>query len=293
MRPGFWQEEWLHRLDDEGRWLVEQAAPGYRPDRQAVCPYSDSRQGSTINFGALEQIQRHWSAVCRRVYLRVPPQATLQQAFAVSLELVCAPLLSEGDPIPALEAAIYKACVGFCQVFTWLVLADDQAGCQPLAEFGDGPGFFDWLEREGWLRGGDQVCAGSQEQIVVLYRLFCGGAGPAPALTPVLEAVALQTSLLLSTREAAGRGEPVAGSWSYSMLTEGRAPWLYSVLARPQARPEWARRLLPSGQSGGALETFLRQHSSPTREQLALELLDKMPPPASPTNCKDQETLPG
>ena len=258
MKAGFWLEDWRTRRDQEGRWLLEHAAPGYQAVSHTACPYPDSRQGLPMNAGALEQVQRHWSEVCRQVRQTSPARATLQQAFQASLELVCRPLLSDAKEVSGVEAATYKACVGFCQVFCWLVLADEGAGRQSLADFGDGRDFFEWLEREGWLRGSTQVCAGSREQICALYRLFCDGQASPPGLTPVIETVALQGALLL--------GE---GSYSQRMRSEGRAPWIYSLTARPQASPEWARRLLP-GRSE-ALESLLSFEGD--REALALELM--------------------
>lgn len=276
MRAGFWLDDWLTRRDGDGRCLLEQAAPGYQAGLNSACPYSDSRLGASMNSEALEQVQRHWGAVCRQVHQLTPARATLQQAFQVSLELVSPPLLRDCDPVPVSEAVTYKACIGFCQVFCWLVMADDAAGHQPLSEFGEASSFFAWLDAGGWLRGSQQVCAGSNDQISALYRLFCHGSGTSLKLSPVLQAVALQAALLLATREAMGRGEALQGSWSHRMLTQGRAPWLYAVTARPQAQPEWARRLLPAGHTSGVLESFLHNQTHRDREALALELLAEL-----------------
>ena len=259
MRAEFWLESWVNVRDQEGRWLLEQGAPDYQGDQHVACPYADSRQGLIMNAGALEQVGRYWAEVCRRVRLVTPVRATLQQAFQSALELVCRPLL-EDSPVSALDAATYKACVGFCQVFCWLALADEDSGRQSLAEFGDHRSFLQWLDGEGWLRGGHQVCAGSSEQIGALYRLFCDGQGAGAGLTPVVQAVALQAALLLSGAES-------------RML---RAPWIYAITARPRGQPEWARHLLPHGHTSHVLETYLSQHTRTDRERLALDLLSQL-----------------
>lgn len=247
-------------LDDEGRCLTEQADSGYPPDQEEICPYPDRRLGRPMNRGALQQIGRHWGWTRRHLMEQMPPEATLQEAFQVSLEATSQALLwDQPYPLPARLAALYKACAGFCQVFAWLLLEEDQSGRRKLASLGQSGDFFGWLNAQGWLLGVEQACAGTESQIRSLFDVFCGGLGPPPLPdSPILQAVALQSALSLATYQAARQGAAAAEDClGHRLLRQGRAPWLFAVTARPEGRPEWARRLLAYPTDSTALDCFL------------------------------------
>lgn len=275
MNAALWADHLSDRTDGEGRFLNEQAAPGYRAEGETTCPYTDRRQGGRMNRAALDQIRHHWDDIVLALGRDTPARATLQQAFQVSLEAVCRPLLEPAGPISPLQAATYKACLGFCQVFAWLLLSDSQAGGQILSEWGDGQAFFDFLESGGWLLGERQVCAGSRGQIVALYETFCQGRGPAKGASAALEAVAIQAALVWATYQGMREGHSAPGGLGQRLLAGGRAPWFYAVTARPEGQPEWARRFLGQGCSSLPLETFLAHWRSlePTRRDALAERL--------------------
>lgn len=158
----------------------------------------------------------------------------------------------------AYVAVRYKACVGFCQVFAWLLL---EQGDQELAGMGTGTEFLTWMEAGEWLRDSRQVCAGSGHQIATLFEAFCRGEGPALGSSPVLEVVGLQAALALATYEGLA-DEPADGGLGCRLLAEGRAPWLFAVTSRPGAPASSVLRFFPRERAGSGLLRFLATEAS-------------------------------
>ena len=237
--------------DDEGRPLTEMA-DRLDVDEEVACPYSGPRRGLPMNRAALAQVGRYWPRLLREVRVRMPREGRLQQAFQMCLECVCAPLLCSGA-VPAYVAVRYKACVGFCQVFAWLLL---EQGDQRLEEMGSGAEFLAWMEAGEWLRGSRQVCAGSGHQIATLFEAFCQGEGGALGRSPVLEVVGLQAALALRTYERLV-DEPADRSLGCRLLAEGRAPWLFAATSRPGGSADLALRFFAGEKAGPGVTRFL------------------------------------
>ena len=229
-----------------------------------------------MNGAALDQVNRHWNDICDELRALVPRHATLQQAFQVSLEVVSRPLLWSENRVPARVAAAYKACVGFCQVFAHLLLEDEAMGEQPLSAMGSGMEFANWVEQEGWLKGERQACAGSLRQIKTIFELFCSGDAHTMPPSEPLEAIALQTALVLSTYPSVPH-QPAECCLGCRLLQHGRAPWLFAVTSKPGRTPDLARRFFPKRGRVGSLERFLAGDSPglshQAREQLFWEAI--------------------
>lgn len=199
---------------------------------ELACPYPDSRHGWPMNTEALAQVRRHWSFLTTTIEATSGPRLT--DAFHASLRAIYAPF--QHRPVPAHLSALYKACAGFSQVFCFLLLEGQE---RP-------DNFFEWLDREGWLLGTRQACAGPQKMIEELAACFHHG----PGARPVTE-VPLQAALAIATYRAETRG-----GLGQQLLEESRAPWMHAVTIRPRRDPTEARRLyhapLPE------LEHFLR-----------------------------------
>lgn len=243
----------LQLRDDEGRRLTEHADL-LDPNEEVSCPYAGPRLGRPMNVAALTQIGRLWPELLADVRRTTPANATLQQAFQVTLEFVCAPLLAPENPLSAYLAVRYKACVGFCQVFAWLLLEQDD---QELSALGTGREFLAWLEIDGWLSGARQVCAGTAHQIATLFDAFGQGEGTALRASPVLHVVGLQAALALSTYQGLSR-EKADGSLGCTLLVEGRAPWLFAVTSRPGRPASDVLRLFAGKLPSPGLDRFLR-----------------------------------
>ena len=125
----------------------------------------------------------------------------------------------------------------------------------------DGPppdpeALFTWLERDGWLEGTRQVCAGPRALIVELAECFARGPG-GPTTSEQIE-VALQAALVLATYRAPDRGDASEGL-GVELLATSRAPWMHAVTARPGREPSQVRRLFPTGGTPPQVEGFLAE----------------------------------
>lgn len=215
-----------------------------RAEDEVRCPYPGSRRGRLMNRAGLEQQRRHWDAICATV-ASLCPERTLISAWRASLLALAGPALAP-DPLPGSWAALYKASVGFNQVFTHLCLHGEELPDD----------LFDWLEAGGWLLGGHQVCAGSRGQIEELYACFGSAVAGEPLPIPRSEApvtfVALQAALALATY----RSHPWGGLGA-ELLQQGQAPWLHAVTSTPGLDPALTLRFFPEGAAPRALTRFL------------------------------------
>lgn len=224
-------------IDEAGRPLAESNSTVPFPHVSALCPYPDSRLGSKMNAGGLQQVASHWESILEWVVHRSPRDATVHQALEVALVATVEPLFQRVIPDPM--AARYKACFGFCQSFFALALGEPRCGTLRLAEVSDGEQFFRSLEGQGLLHGEREVCAGPKSMILALFEGFCNGSResefPETRLArKSMEAVALHCSHWSGLYRA---GKPVGESFQTS------APWLLAATARPGVEPDFSRRL--------------------------------------------------
>lgn len=227
-------------VDEDGRRLTEQA-PG---DPTVACPYPDARQGRPMNAEALRQVNRHWALITATVARLCPPGGDLRTAWRVALAACTAPLGWTDGPLPGPWAALYKACLGFSQVFTFALLHLEEA--EP-GEFDD---FWQWLSSQGWLMGTSQVCAGSRAQIGELFacftglRTFAGQGLPLEVPEALAEVVALQAALALFPE-------------GQRLRQEACAPWMHALTLRPGVPPERTRAFFTPGRTPESLEELL------------------------------------
>lgn len=259
----------LDLTDTDGRPLVEPLLPLTAPRR---CAYGDLRDGRPLNWAGLQQVSEHWRSLRRRV--AAVSDGTLQGAFRASLAIVTAPLLTpEGEAVAAELSAAYKACIGFNQVFCHMLLsglAPDAA----LNEVASSADFFEWLQSGDWLLGQHQACAGSPAQIQELYGAFCQSqTQPAPAeqVELALEAVALQSALVLATYRSVAEGQPESGGIGQRLWQHARWPWMHAVTNQPGRDPACVACLF-KGPLPPSVRTFLTQER-PEMEAVARDQL--------------------
>lgn len=259
----------LTLTDTDGRPLVE---PTAALPSQRMCAYGDVRDGRPLNVPALQQVSRHWDAL-RDTVAAHAGAGTVADAFRASLSLTSAPLLwNRPEPLPASWSALYKACIGFSQVFCHLLLSSPGLASQPLSSVGTPADFFAWLQTGDWLLGQHQACAGSPAQIQELFAAF---GDPRPQGPPLfgtehadlaLQAVALQAALVLATYRALQFGNP-ANPIGLRLLHNARWPWMHAVTDPPGREPAIVARLFPNGPPE-PVQVFLRHSSADVFEEL-------------------------
>ena len=153
------------RIDADGRPLDEQTSVISRPATRIVrCPYSGSRLGGVMNATAMAQIAQHWPGI----HSALACDGTVFGAFRVTTAALLAPEHFVRDhpdqPVPVRLSATYKACLGFHQALLFLLLTAD-IGTTPLVALGTTREFFAWLDRDGFLVGDVEACAGSRSLI--------------------------------------------------------------------------------------------------------------------------------
>jgi hypothetical protein len=119
-----------------------------------------------------------WTEVLAAVRWLAGPAPTVREAWRACAAATGAPLHIEG-PLPRPIAALYKACLGMEQVMLFAALSEPGVAELPLAELGDGVAFLEWMERDGWLVGQRQVCAGPPSMIRELYTALATAGGDA------------------------------------------------------------------------------------------------------------------
>lgn len=213
-------QDLLAKRDAEGRTLGESAS-GAVP-RRGVCPYSDGRRGRPMNLDALEQVQRHWPAVCGLMASAAasePP--TVLGAWRATSR--CLALAAEApSPVPASWSALWKTSLGFHQVFTLLVLEND-LGATPLAALGTGAQFAAWCARERLLLGDVEVCAGSPAWIARAFDVLQSREGaPFPLSIDAGERFMQRITADLRARQAAFLAGTPAPAGPMSWHVDGR-----------------------------------------------------------------------
>lgn len=259
-------------LDSDGRPVGEIGSRLYDPSATELlgCPYADARHGRPMNHTALRQLSAAWPGVLAAARtLAGPGPATVHRAWRAVVAGTRAPAAHRtyvGGPIPRVLSALYKSSLGFSQVLTALLLAQDGMADVPLGSLGNADAFFALLDRERWLVGAEQVCAGPANLIGQMFDALQGApARPSTVLDSLgnLEQwtddrvawVAVQVAHLGAVRElAAERG--LDGSVWHTRVAVG-LPCLRSVLAQPGRNAEHARRLFHSGDSPVVLERYL------------------------------------
>lgn len=247
-------------LDEDGRPCGELASVRYDPARTDVvaCPYRGVRHGRPMNRTALAQATSVWPEVLAAARGLAGPSPTVHQAFRAALAGTVAPLVA-GEPVPRARSALFKTCLGFSQVLSTLLLGDDGVADAPLAELGDTEAFLAFLDDGRWLVGQEQVCAGTDAMIGRMFAALSGRdpgpAAPAPELLAAADVavvvVGVQAAALGVLYQARRRGEVVPID---DVLARPPGPWLRGVTARPDARPEHARRLFPGGRAPDTVE---------------------------------------
>ncbi len=236
-------------IDADGRPIGEQASPvAYAACRDEVtCPYPDRRRGLPMSRGGLRQIRAAWPEILAAIQHLSVPDATTHQAWRVTVAVTIAPLLLP-RPTPSARSAAYKACIGFNQILAFLLLGAEGLADTPLRDLASPEELCEWLDREGWLVGHAQVCAGPMRMIAELFSALCGeGAQPdAPgwAEIPGLSAATEQAMVWQAEALAELIGDRCGP------LSDSVAPWLVVAGLRAGQRPADVRRLFPADYSG-------------------------------------------
>lgn len=247
-------------IDEDGRPVGEIGSVRY-PDvatEVGACPYADARHGRPMNRSALRQLSLAWSEVRSTVAAmaaRASRPGTVAGAWQTALAGTAIPAVwsrqHPGEPVPRRWSAIYKTSLGFSQVTTAMLLSDDGVADCALGSLGSPDEFLELLDRERWLVGEQQVCAGPSAWIAELFGAL---ASPAPADLPLDVAaigrrratwVALQVAFVGAARALPGAS------------VAPRLPCLRVAQARPGREPGHARRLFARGDVPEAVERFL------------------------------------
>lgn len=263
----------LDLVDEDGRPCGELASARYDPGATEViaCPYAGVRRGGPMNVTALRQLTAVWPEVVGSAAALAGPDATVFTAFRAAVAGTAAPVVFAerypDQPVPRVLSALFKTSLGFTQVLSALLLADDGVADAPLAELGDGAQFLAYLDDQRWLLGQVQVCAGSPPMLVEMFRALCGHAEPAVAtavadlgdawITPTVDLIGVQTAYILALNGVVGRGGSVVGARGEGWRAKPAAPWLRAIAMRPGRTPAHARRLFPAEQIPAAVERLI------------------------------------
>ncbi|MEN0066459.1 MAG: hypothetical protein AAGA48_30260 [Myxococcota bacterium] len=248
-------------IDVDGRPVGELGSSAYAsvPTEVGSCPYADARRGRPMNRSALRQLSQVWGDVPVTVSAMAAcalRPGTVAGAWQTALAGTALPgewaRTQPGVPVPRRWSAIYKTSLGFSQVLTAMLLSEDGVADCRLEALGTADAFFELLDRERWLVGEEQVCAGPAAWI---GRLFEALASPAPAPLPFDVGhlgrrravwVALQTAYYGAARQLPGS------------LPPPRLPCLRAIQALPGRTAVHARRLFAEGDVPKELDAFLK-----------------------------------
>lgn len=268
-------------LDEDGRPVGEIGSRRYDPEATELvqCPYADARQGNPMNHTALRQLSTVWPEVLRAAGALAGPTPTAHGAWRACIAGTRAPALHHhryGTPVPRLLSALYKSSLGFSQVLTALLLSEPGLADVPLASLGTPDAFFALLDRERWLVGADQVCAGPRPMIEQMFEALATGgtastaleglAPLAPWIDQRTEWIGVQVAFIGAVQDLARTRQLPHRAWR--KWVQPGLPCLRSVLARPGRSARHATRLFPSGGSPARVLAFLDQAPS-TLEGLA------------------------
>ncbi|MBX2803967.1 MAG: hypothetical protein KTR31_40195 [Myxococcales bacterium] len=259
-------------IDEDGRPVGEIGSRHYDPAATELrtCPYHDARRGHPMNQTALRQLSAVWpEVVAAGAWLarQTTPAGSVHAAWWACIAGTRAPAIHDtlhpGVPVPRALSALYKASLGFSQVLTAVLLADDGIAEAPLASLGDADAFLALLDRERWLVGEQQACAGPGPMIGQLFDAFAGRAneaspGPLAALPPPRSWgderaawIGVQVAFLGAARTRATTNAEIDAHLAPGL------PCLRGVLAVPGRRAEHARRLFPTAHCPASVRTFL------------------------------------
>jgi len=208
-----------------------------------------------MNATAYAQVEAHWPFILESLRAATGPSAA--DAFRATCRLRWLALALPA-PLEVPVAATFKTALGLNRPLTsWLLLAPGAAS-RPLQELVSSAELLERLDREGWLLGSRQVCAGPPGRIREAWDALSDPRDadtlPADALAVADRATDLVVSLwaiLGATREAlrAGHGEeaptwspvgPVSEDWPQVLRLlrmEGPGALVREV---PRFEPEWA-----------------------------------------------------
>ena len=208
--------------DTDGRPLGERKAPRAVWDQVetdlVACDYGDARTATTfpMNRSALLQIRTHWRTVLERVrVIRATVLARTGRTNLTALDLwriahaaasvvsFCRLERGTREPIPAADAALFKASVGIKYALRHAEIAR-YGGRDPLGMFPSTASLWIYIDRERLLIGDGQVCAGPEIMIRELLDVFVGGCGShAPHLSSLDVGKLLAYADLLAVWETA------------------------------------------------------------------------------------------
>ena len=252
-------------LDEDGRPLGEAGSRLYDDIETKIerCPYSDSRAGEPMNASALRQISDTWKQILQTLCALRGPDRTLGRAWWACMAATLGPLIHEvrspGVPVPRELAALYKTSVGFTQILAHLLLEGEGLADLPLSRLGSRDELLSWLERDRWLHGDVEVCAGTAAMIgAVIDQL--ADAEPTRASEAWLQLG--ETEELIA---AAIAGRAVQGAQLLSgdpqlpaeFAEAGATPWLTALRAGPGRRAVHIRRLFVEGAVPAPVESYL------------------------------------
>ena len=249
-----------HHLDEAGRALGEQSSVP-TPDHELVpCPFAGVRRGGRMNRGALAQVQGHHDELVRLVDgLWGPPTVAGAWTRCAHLTLTA---MAHPPPVPVRLAAAFKTFLGFRQVLGALLLTHPDLSSTPLGSLGTGHDFVGMLERERWLVGRHQVCAGSPAVIASWFdRLAVEGTG-ATDPRPKAEAAAAVVALTAAHQHRARHDLPHTSRW----LVEDD-PLCRLSRHRPGVRPTDLAEFVPDSR---ALAELIAPWDDPTLAPAAL-----------------------
>lgn len=286
-------EQTMELLDEQGRPLGERAIwAAYQSAEvdERPCPFHDSRQeaGLPINAAALRQVVQCWPQLLSMLNALTGAWPTSSsrlngfEAWRVNVAAQCWPLwerihAKEAEPAPvALPlSALFKVTLGFSSFLPMAMLSHEGLADAPMLDALSGQDCYTLLDREEWLWGVHQVCAGPPRHIIAFYEQLCShdaDASPSspPALSPPQSlltmtelAQELQVALLATglgaqsfirrnqLQECPGFGSPITSelmsSWPYCMRILELCPsrTLRVVGAMPELRVRLTRRLYP------------------------------------------------
>lgn len=245
-------------VDEDGRPVGEIGARWWSSAETELvaCPYADARHGRPMNQSALRQLGRVWDEVRTTVAAMsavASEPGTVAGAWQTALAGTAIPtsFASErpGVRVPRALSALCKTSLGFSQLLTALLLSADGVADQRLADLGTSRDFLGLLDREGWLVGDEQVCAGPRDWIGAMFDAF---ANPLAGELP-------HDVRTLGRRRATWVGLQVAwiGAARAKGTVEPRLPYLRAVQVQPGRRAHHARRLFVDGDVPDAVEAFL------------------------------------
>jgi hypothetical protein len=181
--------------DTDGRPLGERKAPRAVRDQVetnlVACDYGDARAATAfpMNVSALLQIRAHWRTVLDRVrVIRATLLARTGRSNPVALDLwriahaaasvvsFCRLERGTAEPIPAADAALFKASVGIKYALRHAEIAR-YGGRDALGMFPSTASLWNYIDREQLLIGDGQVCAGPGMMIRELLDVLVGGCG--------------------------------------------------------------------------------------------------------------------